>query len=182
MEALLDMFDPGAQGVTEVVLDAALKGALVLAAIGIAVLLARKASAAVRHLVWCVGLVSLIALPLLSVILPAWRIPVLPARPVEPASVSMEAPAIESAPVEPFIDAAPARSTVLTAGEVDVAPALPYAEPPTYDPAVEPPPMAVAARSETNATEPVEWSRLIPPAWGSGPPASSRGRCSGRGA
>lgn len=62
----------------ELLLGAALKGAVILV---IAVALnfgLRRASAASRHLVWSLALASLLALPVLSFGLPSWQVPVLP--------------------------------------------------------------------------------------------------------
>src|SRR6266540_3183635 len=59
-----------------VLVDAAAKGFLVLALAGMAVLCLRRASAALRHLVWFVALASLLLLPMLSMLLPGW--PILP--------------------------------------------------------------------------------------------------------
>ncbi|MEI8197853.1 MAG: hypothetical protein WCI73_18310, partial [Phycisphaerae bacterium] len=53
-----------------VLLDAALKGVAILALTGLATLGLRRASAAARHLVWFLGMVSLLVLPLLSAALP----------------------------------------------------------------------------------------------------------------
>src|SRR6202035_1449046 len=63
-----------------VLLDASLKGtALCLAAFAIAFIL-RQASAAARHLAWQLAFAGLLALPALSLLLPAWRVPLLPQR------------------------------------------------------------------------------------------------------
>jgi len=59
-------------------LDAALKGALLLAVAGLLCVLGRRWSAAARHLTWSLGLTSLLVLPVLSLALPAWQVPVLP--------------------------------------------------------------------------------------------------------
>jgi len=88
---------------------------VVLTAAGAASLALRRASAAARHLVWSLALVSLLALPLLSLILPAWSVPILPqlrslvsaqaeARtpasvPVAPAQTESQSPARQSEPV-----------------------------------------------------------------------------------
>ena len=57
-----------------VIVDAILKGVLLLALAFVVVLLMRKASAAGRHLVWLLAVVSLLLLPVLSGVLPGWRV------------------------------------------------------------------------------------------------------------
>jgi len=57
-----------------VLVDAAVKGTAVLVIACIAGLLTRRASAATRHLVWFLAMVSLLAMPALSVVLPGWRV------------------------------------------------------------------------------------------------------------
>src|SRR5580692_9487315 len=53
----------------------ALKGTAVLCAAYLAAFALRHRSAAARHLVWTAAFAALLALPLLSVSLPSWRIP-----------------------------------------------------------------------------------------------------------
>lgn len=55
-----------------------LKGVLILSATGLLAYTLRKSSAAVRYLVWCSGLLSLMLLPVLSTVLPQWQVEVLP--------------------------------------------------------------------------------------------------------
>src|SRR5262245_24878278 len=62
------------ESIMPVMLDAGLKSFLILAVGGIAVLLLRKASAATRHLVWLLAVVSVLLLPVLSAALPGWRV------------------------------------------------------------------------------------------------------------
>jgi len=62
-------------------LDAALKGTSLLLLSGALVLALRRASAATRHLVWSLGLFAMLALPLCSLILPAWHVRVVSAPP-----------------------------------------------------------------------------------------------------
>jgi beta-lactamase regulating signal transducer with metallopeptidase domain len=59
--------------------ELALKTTLVLALAALAAATLRGASAAVRHLVWCAALVAVLCLPLLTLLLPGWEVPLLPA-------------------------------------------------------------------------------------------------------
>ena len=61
-------------------LDVAAKSTLILAASGAAALALRPASAATRHLAWCLGLWGALALPGLALCVPGWAWPILPAR------------------------------------------------------------------------------------------------------
>lgn len=82
-------------------LSVSLKGAiLILCATG-AVLALQRASAATRHLVWSLAFTGLLVLPLLSLSLPAWQIPLLPnTRVVSGAEAGIaDAPALRIPPV-----------------------------------------------------------------------------------
>ena len=65
-------------------LDAAFKSLLLFLFAGIVLSLLRRASASMRHLVWQLLFVSLLALPILSLTLPVWRLPLFP--PAKPAA------------------------------------------------------------------------------------------------
>jgi beta-lactamase regulating signal transducer with metallopeptidase domain len=62
----------------QLLLDLALKGAIVLLAAGVYASFLRRASAAARHTVWSVAVCGVLAMPLLSLVLPSWRAPLLP--------------------------------------------------------------------------------------------------------
>jgi beta-lactamase regulating signal transducer with metallopeptidase domain len=64
----------------------AAKATLVLLVTAAAAALLGRASAAARHMVWCVGVAGVLALPVLAVLLPAWEVPLLP--PVHSASAA----------------------------------------------------------------------------------------------
>ena len=103
------------------VLDAGLKATLVLGLAGVAALLLRRGSAAARHLIWTLGLAGALTLPVLSAVVPAWKLPLLPAA-------EWLAPARElSATVPDVASARPARVRSLVRGaepaEQPVAPA-----------------------------------------------------------
>jgi hypothetical protein len=59
-------------------LEIATKSTLVLALAALAVIALRRGSAAARHWIWTVGAAAVVALPALSVLLPAWPIPIFP--------------------------------------------------------------------------------------------------------
>ena len=68
----LSHFDPAA--VMALLADAACKGAVILAAAWLLTRLMGRRSAAQRHLVWSLAVFSILALPALGMLLPAWRI------------------------------------------------------------------------------------------------------------
>ncbi|HEU0054189.1 MAG TPA: M56 family metallopeptidase, partial [Longimicrobium sp.] len=99
-----------------------LKATLVLAAGAVAAVLLRRASAAARHLAWTLSLGALLALPLLALAVPDWRVPLLPAAP--PAAMaarewtpSAEAPSGHTAAAE-HAPAAPAEAAAAPVASV----------------------------------------------------------------
>jgi beta-lactamase regulating signal transducer with metallopeptidase domain len=69
-------------------LDLALKSAAVMLLAVIMAAILGRVSAAWRHLVWCLGIASLLLLPALSLVLPAWRVSWLPRWADEPMQVA----------------------------------------------------------------------------------------------
>jgi hypothetical protein len=63
-----------ADGVPVWLLDAGVKGAILILLAALVVLALRKSSAAVRHLVWTSAMTAALVLPLLSLCLPHWRV------------------------------------------------------------------------------------------------------------
>ncbi|MDQ2712754.1 MAG: hypothetical protein M3Y24_11105 [Acidobacteriota bacterium] len=64
------------QTLYSILASVALKSAALLGAAWVTALLLRRQSAALRHLVWSAAFVALLALPVLSITLPALRLPV----------------------------------------------------------------------------------------------------------
>jgi beta-lactamase regulating signal transducer with metallopeptidase domain len=62
-------------------LDSALKGVLLVAAAAIAAYLLRSRFAAARHAAWTAAVIGHLALPAITLLAPAWRLPFLPAPP-----------------------------------------------------------------------------------------------------
>ena len=72
--SFLDPLAVFAPSLLPMLLDAALKGVAILTMTALATLAMRRSSAAARHLVWFLGTLSLLILPLLSAALPGWYI------------------------------------------------------------------------------------------------------------
>lgn len=73
----LDLFSIDATGWASGAMVLFLKGLLILGATGLIAFALRKSAAAIRYMVWCAGLLSLMLLPVLSSALPAWELEML---------------------------------------------------------------------------------------------------------
>ena len=95
--------------------DAILKATLVLGSAAIVSTVLRRASAAVRHLIWTLALLAALALPALSFALPRWEMPIVtvPSSPVDQAAQPVNRESSQSA-AAPSIAHAPDRSSVAT--------------------------------------------------------------------
>src|SRR5262249_19407519 len=74
-----------------VLLDASIKGPVLLAAAGLLTLAMRRSSAAARHLVWSLAIAGCLGLPVLAAALPDWQGP--PPRPLAGESAAGRCPA-----------------------------------------------------------------------------------------
>src|SRR5262245_63723526 len=65
----------GAFGASSLLLvDSAVKGTALLVLAAVAATILRRDSAATRHLVWLLAIVAMLAVPVLSAMLPQWRV------------------------------------------------------------------------------------------------------------
>ena len=95
------------------------KGFVVLGVATPMTLALRRASAAARHAVWALALLSLLALPFLSSVLPSWRMPV-PAL-LLPMTPSLDAP-LERDEIAPRLAAGPKAESPTSAGAPTTSP------------------------------------------------------------
>src|SRR6266404_3159280 len=88
-------------GASLLLLDSAIKGTALLTLAAVAAILLRRDSAATRHLVWLLAIVAMLAVPVLSTMLPQWR--ALPEWASIPAAMPPVPPVV--APSPPFMAA-----------------------------------------------------------------------------
>jgi HEAT repeat protein/beta-lactamase regulating signal transducer with metallopeptidase domain len=103
--------------------DATIKATLVLAAAAVASVALSRASAAVRHLVWTLALVSGMVLPVLSMALPRWQLPLVTLQSVvaAPQGTAPNLDAVRAPGLRP--ERATSSPAPVAAGAVQVAPA-----------------------------------------------------------
>ena len=86
--------------VAMLLLDTVIKATVLLVGACLAAALLRRASAAVRHRVWCLAFLALILLPFVPLALPTWRLPILPI-PIGSPGASLADAAVAVRPVTP---------------------------------------------------------------------------------
>jgi len=99
--------------------DAAIKGVVVFAAAALAVAVCRRRSAATRHAIWAGAVAAQLTLPVLSALVPAWRVPL-----IESLDRRLTAPAVAETvmpPSEDVIAVAPIAISVGSRGESAIA-------------------------------------------------------------
>ncbi|MBL7646731.1 MAG: hypothetical protein JNK74_11130 [Candidatus Hydrogenedentes bacterium] len=101
--------------------DTGAKGLILMAAAGLAAAALRRNAAAARHLVWMLALCGLLILPVVSLMMPKWTLPILPA---------IEAPAVAPIAATPPIATAPAAPVVVSTPMTEIAPVAPNVIPP----------------------------------------------------
>ena len=97
MPALIDLINTDVSGWLYQLLTLTGKGIVLLGFTGLVVYTLRSSSAAVRYLIWCVGVLSLMFLPLFSTALPDWEVGLIPSN--ESVQQYVETPSTVSAPL-----------------------------------------------------------------------------------
>lgn len=156
-----------AVGWLAVLLDATVKGTVILILAGCLTLIFRRTSAATRHMIWLLAVVALVALPVLSATLTAWRIPILPewmthvAKPEAEPSVAEKDKAVESSPAVEVPAHPPLPPIALQSGPSSVLPPSPAVGSP------EAPAVSVPKPIES-APKPPRWPVWVLAVWGAG--------------
>lgn len=133
-----------------ILFDTAVKGSVLVAIAAIAAWMLRDRSAAARHAAWTAAVIGHLALPVLTLIAPEWRIPLLPAPGWLSAGAAAQLSSIADASNKPTaIVAAPGLSTVAppTGSPVSVTGSStpPAPESPRFAIDLELPPLAIVA-------------------------------------
>ncbi|HEX9728221.1 MAG TPA: M56 family metallopeptidase [Gemmatimonadales bacterium] len=165
-------------GILPGLLDVAVKSTILLLLAAAAAAILRRSAASLRHLVWGLGVVGVLALPVLSVALPQWTVTVLPSIGApDPVIAVPTANAVVTAAVRP-VTSVPASRTVRAAiaprpaRRVDARAAQPARRDLVAPVAESAAPIAPLTRGERRA-EPlgipsVPWTAWIFPAWAAG--------------
>lgn len=145
--------------------DASVKGTLLLTLAGIGSLLLRRRTAAFRHMLWALILTGLIFLPLLSFVLPGWQSAVVPEFSVVADMAQIDT---VSPPVPPFH--LPMTAQFQPGGSATVStepgPAVSFTPPPPVQNQPEQPVgFPVAAEQPEIVSSPLHWSAWVILAW-----------------
>jgi HEAT repeat protein/beta-lactamase regulating signal transducer with metallopeptidase domain len=100
----------GSRSLVNGFLGISFKAALVLLGALLVTGLLRRASASTRHQIWAVALVSVLALPALTLALPAWQVPMLPAA-LAPAGVDTVPSPADASPAMQGSSASPSEAS-----------------------------------------------------------------------
>ena len=121
---LTDIFSGSSGAAWLPLADAIIKATLLFATAALASLALRRATAAARHLVWALALVSAMVLPLLSLALPRWQLPVVTLA-SSPTSAA-EDPLLNGSPAPPIGVRAPSAPRTATSRDSATARSVPF--------------------------------------------------------
>ncbi len=134
--------------------DTGAKGLILMAAAGLAAAALRRNAAAARHLVWMLALCGLLILPVVSLMMPKWTLPILPA---------IEAPAVAPIAATPPIATAPAAPPVVSTPVAEIAPAVTNVIPPAER--SERPPAPIGATPPESVQSPKNYGAWLLATW-----------------
>jgi hypothetical protein len=154
-------------GTQPVVVDLGIKGSVLLLLAYLTVMGLRSASAAARHLVWTAALAGLVALPLVSVAAPEWRLPAVPGLDRVWNGMPDAEPPPEAAPAPTMAGSQGAEAS----STVPPAPATRSARADAAPEMENPPPSALPARRDPQAPETGREARRWPAVPAMGPEA-----------
>jgi len=102
------------------VADIVVKATMMFAAAGAAAFVLRRRSAAVRHMIWTLALAGVLLLPLLSIALPHWQLPLLTIETAASVS-SSQSPVSSSQPAHEPCDGCPVEAAVAAKADTQAA-------------------------------------------------------------
>jgi len=126
----------GLQSLPAILFDTALKGAVLVAITALAAYLLRNRSAASRHALWTAAVLGHLSIPVLSLVVPEWRVPLVPAAAwMQPATGSgaVARSTAEGPAAQGSASSASLESPTAAAGSSAPASALPPAIPRARD-------------------------------------------------
>src|SRR3954470_2715192 len=135
------------QGALPVLFDVALKGALLVAVAAVAAYALRKRSAASRHAALTAAVVGHLAIPALILVLPAWKLPLLPATPWMGTEAPVTSAVVTLEPNHAPATSIPAKSSVASDKNLSPLPTVPPSKSgPTATPSIVMTPVAPSNR------------------------------------
>jgi beta-lactamase regulating signal transducer with metallopeptidase domain len=161
--------------------DMTVKGVLIMLVAALLVAARKRASAASRHLLWSVAVISLLVLPLSALLLPDWRVPVLPTllptaaakiAPDETPTDELKSPEANSFPLSDSAEnfsksAASAKESLqvkpAARKNIDELPALPPYQTPLFEDVQNPQSLATAPLKEKT-----DWALWVLMVWAAG--------------
>ena len=142
--------------------DSAIKGTVLLMLAAVAALILRRDSAATRHLVWLLAIVAILVVPVLSAMLPQWRVLPTWMSSAQPVVAEVSPPSV----VSPTIGV---RELPQRVASVEVErPAITDFQPANAMPSNSQPTPTIPDQVPTSAVGPRNWISALPLMWAVG--------------
>ena len=137
------------------VADAVVKATLVFLAAGLASVVLRRRSAALRHMVWTLALATVLVLPVLSLAMPRWQLNLLTIQGASLPAASFQPPAFSSSVAEPEIQPPTANRQVPIANRRPPAPSQREGSES----------LSTVRQPTASVRQPLSWSAILLGAW-----------------